>query len=203
MLLNDTLRAALLPMHSDVLLGSSHGDQEAAASNEHTNALEPTRTIGSNFYHLTADSCVIGRDPACDVRIAGHRTDISRRHAVIQYEGNRYILNDYSIHGTYVNRQRISEQYQLQPEDIIGLANSLEMLRFIQGSLEASTLSLLTDRERDVLRLVAAGRLNKEIAAELMIALNTVNTHLKSIYEKLDVHNRTEAVHQARRLRII
>jgi DNA-binding NarL/FixJ family response regulator len=190
-------------MHSDVLLGSAHDDQKAAESNEQDAVVSPTRTVGSSSYLLTTNTCVIGRDPACDVRIASYRTDISRRHAVIAREGDHYILYDRSIHGTYVNRQQISGQYRLQPEDVIGLANSLEMLRFTQDSPETADLPVLTDRERDVLCLVAAGRLNKEIAAELMIATNTVNTHLKSIYEKLNVHNRTEAVHQARRLRII
>jgi DNA-binding NarL/FixJ family response regulator len=202
MLLDDSLRAVLRPMHSDVLLGGALDNEGIAESLDQDEAVLPTRTA-SSFYQLTTESCVIGRDPACHVRIAGHRTDISRRHAVIKREGNHYILYDRSTHGTYVNKQKISGHYQLQPDDIIGLANSLEMLRFIQESLDPSSLPVLTERERDVLHLVAAGRLNKEIAAELNIASNTVNTHLKSIYEKLNVHNRTEAVHQARRLRII
>ena len=56
---------------------------------------------------------------------------------------------------------------------------------------------LLTDRERDVLRLIAEGLTNQEIADRLVISLNTVKTHVKSIYHKLDVRNRAEAAAKA------
>jgi two-component system NarL family response regulator len=52
----------------------------------------------------------------------------------------------------------------------------------------------LTEREVEVLQLVAAGMANKEIAARLFIAEGTVKTHLSSIHEKLNVRDRTEAV---------
>jgi DNA-binding NarL/FixJ family response regulator len=52
----------------------------------------------------------------------------------------------------------------------------------------------LTEREVEVLRFVAAGLTNKEIASQLFIAEGTVKTHLNSIHEKLGVRDRTEAV---------
>lgn len=52
----------------------------------------------------------------------------------------------------------------------------------------------LTDREREVARLLAFGLANGEIAATLFVSRNTVKTHLKHIYEKLAVRTRTEAV---------
>ncbi len=52
----------------------------------------------------------------------------------------------------------------------------------------------VTEREIEVLRLVAAGMTNKEIASTLFIAEGTVKTHLNSIHEKLGVRDRTEAV---------
>ena len=53
--------------------------------------------------------------------------------------------------------------------------------------------SVLTDREREVLALLASGALYKQIADRLGISLNTVGTHVKKIYEKLHVQSRTEA----------
>lgn len=61
----------------------------------------------------------------------------------------------------------------------------------------------LSEREIEVLRFLALGFSNKEIAAKLFIAAGTVKQHLKSIYSKLDVHNRTEATHRAGELGLL
>jgi DNA-binding NarL/FixJ family response regulator len=51
----------------------------------------------------------------------------------------------------------------------------------------------LTPRERDVLALLIEGKTNREIAARLYLSQGTIKSYLSSIYEKLDVSNRTEA----------
>jgi DNA-binding NarL/FixJ family response regulator len=56
-----------------------------------------------------------------------------------------------------------------------------------------SELSTLTDREREVLDLLAQGLTNKAIAEKLFITTNTVKRHLKAVFEKLDVHTRSAA----------
>jgi len=56
-----------------------------------------------------------------------------------------------------------------------------------------SELSTLTDREHEVLDLLAQGLTNKEIAEKLVITTNTVKRHLKAIFEKLNVHTRSAA----------
>jgi DNA-binding NarL/FixJ family response regulator len=56
-----------------------------------------------------------------------------------------------------------------------------------------SELNSLTDREREVLDLLAQGLTNKEIAEKLFITTNTVKRHLKAVFEKLDVHTRSAA----------
>jgi LuxR family maltose regulon positive regulatory protein len=60
----------------------------------------------------------------------------------------------------------------------------------------------LTDRELDVLRLMSEGLKYGEIADELFISLNTVRSHVKSAYSKLNVNNRTKAIETAHRLRL-
>jgi LuxR family transcriptional regulator, maltose regulon positive regulatory protein len=64
-------------------------------------------------------------------------------------------------------------------------------------------LEPLSDRERDVLRLLPTLLPNTEIAGELFVSVNTVKTHVKSIYRKLEVSSRREAVARARQLRLI
>jgi PAS domain S-box-containing protein len=56
----------------------------------------------------------------------------------------------------------------------------------------------LTARERDVLGLICEGLADKEIAARLKLALNTVRNHVSTVYSKLDVHSRSEAIVWAR-----
>ena len=58
----------------------------------------------------------------------------------------------------------------------------------------ASVVVNLTDREKEVLAALAKGYAYKEIAEQLKISFETVRTHLRTIYDKLHVHSRTEAV---------
>jgi LuxR family maltose regulon positive regulatory protein len=68
---------------------------------------------------------------------------------------------------------------------------------------EQKLVEPLTRRELEVLRLLAQGYSDKKIAGSLFIAPETVHKHLKNIYAKLDVHSRTEAIAQARALRLL
>lgn len=61
----------------------------------------------------------------------------------------------------------------------------------------------ISARELEVLERLAAGRSNKEIAAELGVSPNTVKTHLARVYEKLEASRRTEALLKARELGIL
>jgi DNA-binding NarL/FixJ family response regulator len=61
----------------------------------------------------------------------------------------------------------------------------------------------LTDREVELLRLLAEGRSNKDIAQMLSVSENTVKYHIKNILQKLDVHNRTEAAAHAVRIGLV
>jgi DNA-binding CsgD family transcriptional regulator len=64
-------------------------------------------------------------------------------------------------------------------------------------------LEPLSQRELEVLRLVATGRSNQEIATELYVATGTVKAHLHNIFRKLEARSRLEAVTRARDLRLL
>jgi LuxR family maltose regulon positive regulatory protein len=61
----------------------------------------------------------------------------------------------------------------------------------------------LSERELEVLRRVAAGYSNQEIAQDLVVAVSTVKKHVNSIYGKLEVGSRTQAAARARELGLL
>ncbi len=69
-----------------------------------------------------------------------------------------------------------------------------KMISRMRGGTTAPLYESLTEREMEVLLLMAQGKANQEIADELFIALKTVKTHVSNILSKLDVQDRTQAV---------
>jgi LuxR family maltose regulon positive regulatory protein len=61
----------------------------------------------------------------------------------------------------------------------------------------------LSERELEVLQLIAEGLTNREIASRLYVSLNTVKAHTRNIYGKLDVHSRTQAIALAREVGLL
>jgi DNA-binding CsgD family transcriptional regulator len=61
----------------------------------------------------------------------------------------------------------------------------------------------ISEREYEVLTLLAAGHSNREIGAKLFVSPNTVKTHLANLYQKLEVSRRTQAIQKARSLQVI
>ena len=79
----------------------------------------------------------------------------------------------------------------------------LERMSVDAGVTTAQFVERLTERELTVLRYLPTMMSNSEIAAEMYFSVNTVKTHLKSIYRKLDVTRRRQAVERARSLSLI
>jgi len=95
----------------------------------------------------------------------------------------------------------------LNAKDFLDMVNGLErgeaaltrsltsrLLKYMAAPETESERTLLSERENEILRLVAAGKSNRLIAEQLSISENTVKYHLKNILHKLGVSNRTEAV---------
>ncbi len=69
-----------------------------------------------------------------------------------------------------------------------------KVVKYFQNLKQPSEVEVLTKREQEILALLAKGYLYKEIAGRLGITLSTVRAHLHTVYEKLHVHSRTQAV---------
>jgi DNA-binding CsgD family transcriptional regulator len=100
-----------------------------------------------------------------------------------------------------VTRRRVAALLHADGEvALVGAAEDADLVlservvRAAAPATEASSGSALSARELEVLRLVARGLGNKEIAADLGITTHTVKYHLAALLEKLGVRSRTEAV---------
>lgn len=80
--------------------------------------------------------------------------------------------------------------------DVILVARSVDAPRLVTATQGADSVetTVLTNREREILALLADGLGNKQIAARLGISTNTVKTHLELLFDKLGVSSRAEAV---------
>lgn len=104
---------------------------------------------------------------------------------IIETEEIQRVYSEYSI-SAYIEKQAF---------DRAAFRRAVEETKPIFQSL--SEMNALTEREREVLNLLAQGLTNKEIAEKLIITTNTVKRHLKAIFEKLDVHTRSAATAKA------
>lgn len=92
---------------------------------------------------------------------------------------------------------------EIHPDYIDELLTHLyrvDKVRVPEAGIMSSLIEPLSRREIDVLKLLSQGYADKQIAESLVIARETVHKHLKNIYGKLGVHNRTEAVIRAKEL---
>lgn len=198
---NDRPAALLLAIHPDILLP---GEKETGPLTAFAQDTHP-ETIMSREFRLDDEVYAIGRDDSrCQIRIRSYRLDISRYHATIRRENRQYLLEDHSAHGTFLNGQKLHRQsHPLAPYDVIGLATAVEMLRFVEHKAVPTLPEPLSERETEVLLLIADGLSTKEMARRLAISENTVKSHVMKIMAKLNVANRIQAVNQARKLRLI
>jgi two-component system nitrate/nitrite response regulator NarP len=88
-----------------------------------------------------------------------------------------------------------NEEPEYLLDTIAEVARGRMVFPFLDVSrINASPLSTLTKRELEILSSLAAGRTNKEIAAEKGVSTNTVKYHIRNLFEKLSVTNRGQAI---------
>jgi LuxR family maltose regulon positive regulatory protein len=104
-------------------------------------------------------------------------------------------LRDYAIH--------LLSQFDAEPHLVTAAQEKASPAGDPSASSGQALVEPLSKRELEVLHLIALGRTNQEIARQLIVSPGTIKAHTASIYRKLDVANRTEAVARARQLGIL
>jgi DNA-binding NarL/FixJ family response regulator len=111
-----------------------------------------------------------------------------RVHAALEAGASGYVLKD-SDADDVATAVRAAHRGEVQIDPVV--ARSL--MSSLREARDDDAISQLTSRELDVLRLVAAGKPNKQIAAELVISERTARTHVSRILHKLGLSSRTQA----------
>jgi len=98
---------------------------------------------------------------------------------------------------------RHAGSHGISPKYVAELLSHFDRDIGITPATQQPLIEPLTERELEVLRLLTDGLSNQEIARQLVIALGTAKTHTASLYRKLDVASRTQAVARARELGLL
>ncbi|MCX6399041.1 MAG: FHA domain-containing protein [Propionibacteriales bacterium] len=146
----------------------------------------------------------VGRSPECEVQLPSDPT-VSRVHALIDVVGDTLTITDPgSRNGVYVNGARVQQSQTLAGGDrirvgpfvLIVQSDADAYLETVDAAgaegerLQAATG--LSAREVEVLRLVAAGRTDAEIATTLFVSVKTVQSHLDRMRDKTGCRRRPE-----------
>lgn len=117
---------------------------------------------------------------------------------------NGYLLKEIAVEEIAETvRAIVQQQAPVSPSMTSKLLTEFRSLARRASEREELLPPELTDREMQVLRLIAQSRSNKDIAAALYISENTVKNHVRNILEKLHLHSRMEAVTYAWRKRLL
>lgn len=113
----------------------------------------------------------------------------------LQAGAKGYLLKDAPPEELIRGIEAVAAGQSLLPPEIA--AKLFQVISQGGPATKTETAEQLTERELEILRLMASGSANKEIAATLYISENTVKTHISNLFQKLGARDRTEAVTKA------
>ena len=150
------------------------------------------------------ESCLAMKDAAPTARIIMLTVsdDEADLYEAVKNGASGYLLKDSSIDEVSQAIRVVADgQSLISPSMAIKLLDEFKQMS--RGERAVSTSPRLTERELEVLRLVAQGLNNREIAKQLFISENTVKNHVRNILEKLQLLSRMEAVMYAVREKLL
>lgn len=182
---------ALATAHNTDGLIASRNSDLSAAEVAHRAAIAVGQRIGHSEIVAEgliglADVCVALRDVSTAAELVGHARRLASN-SVLPETLARFGADLDSGIASLTIRESLAKMNTVEP---IGVDSS-------------DSESLLTSRERAVLLLLRGDLTQREIADELYVSVSTVRSHVKSIYKKLGVHNRTSCVHVATTLGLL
>ena len=142
--------------------------------------------------------------PTCKIIVLTVSDEEDDLYEAIKAGATGYLLKEISIEEVAdAIRAVMQGQTLISPSMASKLIVEFANLSKVASERSSVPVPRLTERELDVLRLVAQGLTNREIADQLYIAENTVKNHVRNILEKLHLHSRMEAVLYAVREKLL
>jgi two-component system response regulator NreC len=151
---------------------------------------------------IDATAQIVKQNPAVGVIMLSVHSDESYLLRALSAGAKGYLLKDSAELDVVRAVQSVAVGRPFFSPDI---AKTLleDYMRYLQQRDLQDSYDLLTDREKQVLQLLAEGKSNKEVAALLDLSLYTVETHRTHVMQKLNLHNTAEIVLYAVRKKII
>jgi len=150
------------------------------------------------------EACVAIKEtvPAAKILMLTVSDEESDLYEAVKSGANGYLLKDSSIEEVAQAVRVVADgQSLISPSMAVKLIDEFKQMS--QPDRGPATTLRLTERELEVLRLVAQGLNNKDIAKRLFISENTVKNHVRNLLEKLQLHSRMEAVLYAVREKLV
>lgn len=165
-----------------------HGAPRAAAGRPVVRVLSGAQSGQS--LPLERPEYLLGKHEGCDLRLPDH--GVSRRHARLLRTSDLLVtlLDLGSTNGCFVGERRV-EMCLLRDGDLVRLGPVVQLrLDYVPEAEAKAEPPALTPRQVELVRLVAEGLSNAEIAARLQVSLRTVTTHVEHVYRRLDLRSR-------------
>jgi NarL family two-component system response regulator LiaR len=182
-------------LHSFETVGVAGADAAIELVRPHVVVLD-LDGAGADGPALVAQAC--GAPCGASVVAITDGTDTGAMAAAVRAGARAIVLEHEPVEGlTRVLAAVAAGETHIPPATLTAVLGAL--LAVEEPSPEQQAVARLTDRERDVLELLVAGKRRAEVAATMFVSVNTVRTHTRNLLAKLGVHSSVEAVSVARR----